>query len=228
MADRTSPAYGAEPHYLPAMGRRWLLPLYDPFTRLAGISRVHGELLDRADVRPGQRVVEIGSGTGNLLLLAARRHPEAELIGLDPDPAGLARTARKAARARLTVRLERGFAGALPFPDASVDRVLSAFMLHHLAPAEKERALAEVRRVLRPGGQFHAVDMDGHGSHHGPAGWFARRSHRLADNGPDRLLEALHRAGLANAAHTGTAKTPLTHPAFYTATAPTQPPGTPA
>jgi hypothetical protein len=39
--------------YLPPMGRRWLLPLYDPMTRLAGVSRVHEELAGRADLRPG-------------------------------------------------------------------------------------------------------------------------------------------------------------------------------
>ena len=51
--------------------------------------------------------------------------------------------------------------GELPLPDATFDRVLSAFMLHHLDADERLRAFREIRRVLRPGGQLHVVDVDG-------------------------------------------------------------------
>jgi ubiquinone/menaquinone biosynthesis C-methylase UbiE len=91
----------------------------------------------------------------------ARRHPRAEVIGIDPDPGALRRARRKAARAGLPVRVERGFAGELPFPDGSIDRVLSSLMLHHLDEDEKRRAMREIRRVLRPGGQLHLVDFAG-------------------------------------------------------------------
>lgn len=215
MTDSHAPAAGPAPGYLPAMGRPWLLPLYDPFTRLLGARRVHRELLDRAGLRPGARVLEIGCGTGNLILAAKRRCPDAEVTGLDPDPAALRVVRRKAGRAGLAVSLDRGYATELPYPDGSVDRVLSAFMLHHLAAADVPRALAEVRRVLRPGGELHIVDLapGGHRRHGlfrrarrrphgGPGGADAHGAHG-AGGDPDRLLGQLADSGLRDAAETG-------------------------
>ena len=202
-------------HYLPAMGRQWLLPLYDPFTRLMGAGRAHADLLAGADIRPGARVLEIGCGTGNLLLRVKRRCPDAEVTGLDPDPAALRLARRKADRAGLAVRLDRGFATDLPYPDASVDRVLSAFMLHHLDPADLPRALAQVRRVLRPGGSLHIVDIAGGHHGHGPLRWLARRNRRLGHTPPQRLLAE---AGLKDAAPTGQRNTRMGTVAFYRAT----------
>src|SRR5204863_7930373 len=98
--------------YLPGMGRDWLLPLYDPLTRMLGMAGAHGRLVDQADLRAGQRVLEIGCGTGNLALLAKRRHAGVDVIGLDPDAKALARAARKARRRGLAVQFDRGFAGA--------------------------------------------------------------------------------------------------------------------
>jgi SAM-dependent methyltransferase len=190
-------------NYLPPMGRRWLLPLYDPLTRLAGISRLHGGLLDRADLQPGHRVVEIGCGTGNLLLAAARRQPSAEVMGIDPDPAALRRARRKAVRAKLPVRLERAFAGELPFPDGSVDRILSSLMLHHLDDDEKIRAMREARRVLRPAGQLHLVDFAGAPPKKGLSGHLIHRNPRLAGNPTDHVLAAMRETGLTDVAENG-------------------------
>lgn len=203
---------GHHGHFLPAMGRTWLLPLYDPFTRLLGVGGLHRQLVDRAGIEPGQRVLEIGCGTGNLLLLVARRYPAADVVGLDPDPDAVARTRRKAARDGLAVRLDRGSAAELPYPDGSVDRVLSSLMLHHVDPAEKPRVLREVHRVLRPGGTLHLADLGGPGRGHGgrsPAGLqdrLVRRSARLADNLGDRIPALMRDAGLVDVREDGTSR----------------------
>jgi SAM-dependent methyltransferase len=191
----------SERHYLPAMGRRWLLPLYDPFTRIAGVGRIHEQLIDRAELRSGQRVLEIGCGTGNLLTALGRRRPDIEALGIDPDPAALRRARRKAARAKLPIRYEQAFASGLPAPDGSFDRVLSSFMLHHLDDDEKMRALREVRRVLRPGGQFHVVDIDGMQSGRKARG--PHRNPRVAGSHPERVLLALNEAGLTGVTENG-------------------------
>ncbi len=190
--------------YLPAMGRDWLLPLYDPFTRALGVRTAHRRLIEQADPRPGYRVLEIGCGTGNLLLLLKRLHPDAVGTGLDPDPRALARAGRKARRADLTVRLDRGFASELPYPDASFDRVVSAFMFHHLEPADRLAVLREVRRVLAPGGSLHLLDFGGAGEgSEGLPARLAHRSHRLHDNFGDRIPTLMREAGLVDPAETG-------------------------
>lgn len=185
------------------MGRDWLLPLYDPLTRALGLPAAHRELISQAGVEPGHRVLEIGSGTGNVVLAVKQMHPEAEAVGLDPDPKALARGRRKAAREDLDIHFDRGFAEQLPYPDESFDRVLSAFMFHHLEPEGRRSALREAARVLRPGGSLHLLDFgaDGHG--HGPLARRVRRDPHLQDNSPDRVLELITAAGLTRPRVTG-------------------------
>jgi ubiquinone/menaquinone biosynthesis C-methylase UbiE len=190
------------------MGLSWLMPLYDPLTRLMRVPAAHARLADAAELAPGQRVLEVGCGTGNLALLVKRRHPDATVVGLDPDPKALARARRKAARARLPVQWDRGFADELPYPDGSVDRVLSALMFHHLEPAGRLGMLREVRRVLAPGGSLHLLDFggsDGHEHVHprGLIGRRARRSHRMQDNSPERISALMAEAGLVDPRETG-------------------------
>lgn len=198
--------------YLPGMGRHWLLPLYDPLTRLLAIPAAHARLADAADLAAGQRVLEIGCGTGNLALLVKRRHPGATVVGLDPDPRALARATRKAARAGLAVQWDRGFADELPYPDGSVDRVLSALMFHHLEPAGRRATLREVRRVLAPGGSLHLLDFAGADGHGHPTR-MARHGPRMQDSSPERILALMAEAGLADPRETDRRRTfvgPLT------------------
>jgi ubiquinone/menaquinone biosynthesis C-methylase UbiE len=188
--------------FLPGMRHQWLLPLYDPLNRLLGIGAVHRRLLDQAGLRPGQRVLEIGCGTGTLLLAVKRAQPEAVVVGLDPDLAALARADRKARRRGLTVQLDRGHADELPYADGSVDVVLSSFMLHHVPAGERDAAVREVRRVLRPGGALHLVDVGGEDGTDGGRG----HRHRLAhEHAVDDVPDLLRRAGFAEVAQTGSA-----------------------
>lgn len=173
------PGSPAPREHLPPMGRTWLLPFYDPLTRLVGVERLHRRLLDQAGLRAGTRVLEIGCGTGNLLLLAHRLVPGVVTTGIDPDRAALARAGRKARRRGVDVRLDLGYADALPYPDASLDVVLSSLMLHHLPEAQKAPALREVRRVLRPGGRLHLLDIGGEQHGHGLLGRRAERDEHL-------------------------------------------------
>lgn len=155
----------AEGHrtYIPAAGYDWLLPLYDVLAKLIGSEAAHRQLVDQAGIEPSHHVLDIGCGTGNLTLLIKRLHPRAEVVGLDPDPKALTRARRKAEALGLELRLDGGFSDELPYAEASFDRVLSAFMLHHLGLDEKKKTLCEVRRVLRSGGAFHALDFGGNG-----------------------------------------------------------------
>lgn len=183
--------------YLPAAGRDTFLPFYDLFTTVLGLPRAHRTLVERAGLADGQQVLEIGCGTGNLAIRAKRAHPGVELVGSDPDPLALARARRKA-RGVEGIRFEHGYAQRLPYPDATFDRVLSAFMLHHLDHDTKAATAAEVTRVLRPGGSLHLVDFaeDAHGAH----GFLARRvprsGHHLAEGAGEDIPGLLGAAGL--------------------------------
>lgn len=184
--------------YLPAAGHDWALPLYDPLIKLLGGDSVLKTLLAQARILPGHRVLDIGCGTGTLAVRIKRSFPGVDVTGLDPDPHALDRARRKARRAGVTVRLDRGFSEALPYASATFDRVFSSFMFHHLPAQTKLRTLVETRRVLIPGGSFHMVDFGGSKAH--ASGRLARLFHsdaELEDNSEDRVLALLNQAGFA-------------------------------
>lgn len=195
---------GMERTYVPAAGHDWALPLYDPLVKLMGGDATRRVLTEQAPIRPGERVLEIGCGTGSLTLAIKRAHPDADVVGLDPDPKALARARRKAKQAGLSVRWDAGFADDLPYPDASFHRIFSSLMFHHLQSGEKEATLREARRVLRPGGSFHLLDFAGPDG--ADANWLLRRLHAhpsLKDNSDARIFEFLERAGFADVRKAG-------------------------
>jgi len=146
--------------YIPALGLRALTPLYDPLLRrVMREERFKLRLIQRADVRPDMRVLDLGCGTGTLTVMIKQQQPGAEIVGIDPDPEMLDRARSKAGRAGVEIAFDQGFASDLPYLDGRFDRVLASMMTHHLAPNAKRQAFAEVLRVLRPGGQFHIVDF---------------------------------------------------------------------
>lgn len=145
--------------YIPALGYSALTALYDPLlrwtTREATFKR---RLVRQAGIAPGQRVLDLGCGTGTLTILIKQTYPAATVVGVDGDPAVLHIARAKVAAAGLRVTLDQGLATALPYPEQSFGRVLSSLVFHHLTRPQKRRALGEVYRVLRPGGALHLAD----------------------------------------------------------------------
>lgn len=146
--------------FVPALGFRVLDPLFDPLVSfLMREGAFKGRLVEQMTLQPGYRVLDLGCGTGTLALLIKDRHPETEVVGLDPDSQILTIARRKAARAGAQVRFDVGYADRLPYSDASFDRVTSSLVFHHLTRETKRAALREAYRVLRPGGQLHVADI---------------------------------------------------------------------
>lgn len=187
-------------NFVPAAGRDVFLPIYDPLVGLMGGARAREELVKQASIQPNHRVLDLGCGTGTLVVLLKRKYPTAQIVGLDPDPKALHRANKKVRRAGVSVQLDEGFSDELPYDEGTFDRVLSSFMLHHLEEPEREKTLREVLRVLKPGGSFHLLDFAG--GEDGAQGRWGRlvNSHaRLDDNSQQRILQLMRSAGFMNA-----------------------------
>jgi ubiquinone/menaquinone biosynthesis C-methylase UbiE len=110
-----------------------------------------GELMcEAAQLRAGERVLDVACGSGNVALSAARRNCDA--AGIDYVPALIARARERAAAERLPARFEVGDCQQLPFPDAAFDVVLSVFGC--IFAPDPAQAAAELLRVCRPGGRI--------------------------------------------------------------------------
>ena len=116
--------------------------------------------LERAGVSPGERVLDVGCGTGTLALAAKRRvGANGRVHGVDLAAAMVARAKQKAAREGLELTFEVAPAQDLPFPDGAFDVVLCTLVVHHLPDDVRKQAVAAMRRVLRPGGRLLVVDF---------------------------------------------------------------------
>ncbi len=161
--------HGGEPHSHPEAtpqttglvlnwGRRydWVVQVM----ALGQAGRLRRKTIDFAQIVPGERVLDVGCGTGDLTLRAKERAGLAgQVCGIDPGPERSEVARRKAARAHAEVDFRVGVIERLPYPDASFDVVLSSLMMHHLPADLKPIGLAEIRRVLKPTGRLIIIDM---------------------------------------------------------------------
>ncbi|MCX6462283.1 MAG: class I SAM-dependent methyltransferase [Pseudonocardiales bacterium] len=169
--DETTSQHAGHGHghrpFLPALGEHRGVRFYDAFGVVIGAPRLYAAVAATARAGGGADavVVDVGCGSGALLRRVGRDRPDARLVGVDPDDRMLDTARRKAARsphpAVRDSRWERGYAEEIPVGDGAADQVLSSLMFHHLDPAARTAMLAEVRRVLRPGGTLVLADFDG-------------------------------------------------------------------
>jgi ubiquinone/menaquinone biosynthesis C-methylase UbiE len=128
-----------------------------------------------ARIQPGERVLEVGCGTGDVAIAAcAPAGPRGLVAGIDAGPEMIAVARAKAARAGVTVDFRLEPIEALSYADATFDVVLSSLMMHHLPDDLKRQGLAEIARVLKPGGRLLIVD--------------AERPHNHVGQGVNRLM----------------------------------------
>jgi ubiquinone/menaquinone biosynthesis C-methylase UbiE len=203
--------------YIPALSFRWLTPLYDPLLSWGMREETFKRrLITQANIQPGQRVLDLGCGTGTLTILVKLLYPDANVVGLDGDPQVLEIANSKAVKAGVEITLDQGMAYRLPYPDSSFDRVLSSLVVHHLAREDKQRMMVEIGRCLRPAGELHIVDF---GKPRGVYGTLAshviRRLERADDNIAGLLPEMMRAAGLGNVDESGCLTTIFGTLSFY-------------
>ncbi len=140
----------------------WAAPFYDALCSSLGIGRdFRLETLRLANIAAGDRVLDVGCGTGVLTCLAAHAvGPSGHATGIDPSAAMIAAARRNGASEGSSAAFRLAAIEELPYADGSFDIVLSSFTLHHLPPEVKRTGLREVYRVLKGGGRLLAVDID--------------------------------------------------------------------
>ncbi len=136
----------------PALRFGFLTPFYDTLNQFAyPEAKVKAKIIDVIDLQNGDKVLDIGCGTGTLLLMASEKK-SIHAVGIDPDPniLALAHEKLKTRKGKSSLQLSKASATKLPFPNDYFNIVMSSLTFHHLNSKEKENALKEIYRVLKP------------------------------------------------------------------------------
>lgn len=186
-----------ERKFIPALRYHFLTRFFDLIVQFTMPERAFkGQLIQVAGIKDNFRILDLGSGTGTLLILLKKKHPLAEVIGIDVDPEVIKLAEQKIKHVGLEIRIEQGAAEKLPYADDSFDRVLSSLVLHHLNFESKLKALEEAYRILKPGGEIYIADF---GKPHGVMMYIVslivRHLEEVKDNVDGRIPGLMEKAG---------------------------------
>lgn len=145
--------------YIPALRFHWLTPVYDLLLRWAfPEQRLKRHIVNH--VGAPSTLLDLGCGTGTLTGMLQSARPQARIAALDIDSAVLDIARRKATEAGVVgISFVQGSASMLPFDDATFDCIASSLVIHHLTLENKQWALRECQRVMRPGGMLLIADF---------------------------------------------------------------------
>jgi ubiquinone/menaquinone biosynthesis C-methylase UbiE len=178
-------------------------PVYDLLAPLMTFGLERGyrrRAIALLDLQGHEQVLDVGCGTGTLSREIARAlKPEtgSQVVGVDAAT-GMIAVARRKGAAIPNLRFDAALAEDLPYPDDSFDCAVSTFFFHPVEFALKQKALAEMRRVLKPGGRAVIVDVDVPDSLFGKlcawSGYLLFRQEEIRENIRGRLREAIYGA----------------------------------
>ncbi len=140
-----------------------MVSTYDAYMRKMTLWReeaLRRRTVELAGIKPGDTVLEVGCGTGSLTLMAKKQAGRAgEVYGIDVIPGMIEYSRQKAARANEETSFQLGTISDLSFPANTFDVVMGSFMIFHMSEATRQKGIAEIHRVLKPGGCVLFVDL---------------------------------------------------------------------
>jgi len=155
---------------------------HDTFSFQGTFRKLRQRTINLACIQPGEQVLDVGCGTGTLAMEVACRVGRAgRVAGVDPGTQQIARARAKAARRHVPIEFQMGVIEQLPFPDQTFDVVFSTLMMHHLPKSLKRQGLAEIARVLKPGGRLVIADFTHKQDRAGLAASFPAGGSRIHD-----------------------------------------------
>ncbi|ASK89675.1 class I SAM-dependent methyltransferase [Sphingorhabdus sp. SMR4y] len=148
----------AKETYTPPLGYKFLTPFYDLAIRhLTRESAWRSALAKQINPVPGDRILDVGCGTGSLLAVLAEQCPGADYIGLDPDIEALERASKKIHSPNIS--LIPGFLSNEALPIGWKPTKITSSLMFHQVSLEKKNEIAEIMRsLLKPGGELHIAD----------------------------------------------------------------------
>lgn len=147
------------PDFKPALRYKFLTGIYDSVvSSTMPEQRFKKTLLEQATILKGHKVLDFGVGSATLSLMAAQMQSGAEFTGMDVDKEILEIAAEKIKQQQAAINLVQYDGSILPFQDNHFDRVISSLVFHHLLPEQKQRAIYQILRVLKTGGELHIAD----------------------------------------------------------------------
>lgn len=134
-----------------------LTPLYDSFSR-AVFGKAYKKIANFIDPQPGMRILDVGCGTGNMIIELKKKCPAALVSGLDIDPEILKIAKQKFEKIGIEAPLINASADQLP-GNSHFSVVTSNMMFHHMPTGVKKKALERIHKVLKENGRFYLFDF---------------------------------------------------------------------
>lgn len=139
--------------------------LYDYWAR-RHLEDVHNRLIELADLREDEKILDLGCGTGQLIAMINARHPDCRIHGIDPGHHMIKIALKKNHSGISSENFVTGRATCLPYEDNTFDCVFSCLVFHLLDEQKIKRALVEIRRVLKPHGRYISIEFESY-----PGNW---------------------------------------------------------